>query len=225
MSKELKDIGYASIAVVDFSFGDKVAIESISITQDSCDLSGAWLIDSTDEEKIHSVLENKLLIFLGEHKSQKDLIPKLRNYEVDLDDFITEARKEVESALTLFQEFSERNKSEYENYMKIKPAERKLLPKVVKKNLIEPTFSTWPEILNLETAEAELTQLKKLSSVSGTPDEMKRVLAASRLIQLLINMWRKDEVERLNREYVTGTDARSTILPFVWLEKLAINVA
>jgi hypothetical protein len=36
-------------------------------------------------------------------------------------------------------------------------------------------------------------------------------------------MWKKDEVERLNREYVTGADARSTILPIVWLEKLAIE--
>jgi hypothetical protein len=163
------------------------------------------------------------LIILGEHKGPKHLVPIFKEYEVHVNDFLIEAQKEVDSALNLFQEFNEQNKIEYENYMKIKPAERKLLPKVVKKNLIEPTFSAWPEKLDLESAESELSQLNKLSSISGTTVEMKRVLAASRLIQLLINMWKKDEVERLNREYVTGTDARSTILPIVWLEKLAIK--
>jgi hypothetical protein len=49
---------------------------------------------------------------------------------------------------------------------------------------------------------------------------MKRVLAASRLLQILIYMWKNDEVERLNRQYVIGSDAKSTILPAIWLEKL-----
>jgi hypothetical protein len=68
----------------------------------------------------------------------------------------------------------------------------------------------------------ELSKLGKLESISGTQPEMKRVLAASRLLQILVYMWKNDEVERNNRVYVLGSDAEMTILPKSWLSKLPV---
>jgi hypothetical protein len=220
MTVDSREIGFAGIAVVDFKLGDKIAIEAISVTQDSCDLSGAWLLKIGEEEKLSTILENKLVIVLGEENAARSWPVIQATSRVAIDDFLTEAREEVLTALSLFQEFNAKNLQEYDAYMKIKPTERKLLPKVTKKNLVEPNFSAWPDSIDLEISKQELERLGKLSSINGTPDDMKRVLAASRLLQILIYMWKNDEVERLNRQYVIGSDAKSTILPAIWLEKL-----
>jgi hypothetical protein len=161
-----------------------------------------------------------LVIVLGEENAARSWPVIQATSRVAINDFLTEAREEVLTALSLFQEFNAKNLQEYDAYMKIKPTERKLLPKVTKKNLVEPNFSSWPDSIDLEISKQELERLGKLSSIKGTPDDMKRVLAASRLLQILIYMWKNDEVERLNRQYVIGSDAKSTILPAIWLEKL-----
>ena len=225
MTVDSREIGYAGIAVVDLNLGDKIAIESISVTQDACDLSGAWLLKIGEEEKIETILENKLVIVIGGGNTSKSLPAIQETKRVYINDFLGEAREEVLTALRLFQEFNAKNQQEYDAYMKIKPAERKLLPKVTRKNLVEPNFSSWPDSLDLEISTQELEKLGKLSSIKGTPDDMKRILAASRLLQILIYMWKNDEVERLNRQYVIGSDAKSTILPAIWLENLFTKVA
>ena len=39
------EIGYASIAILEFKQSGKIAIETISVTREACDLSGAWVFD------------------------------------------------------------------------------------------------------------------------------------------------------------------------------------
>ena len=220
MKLEEARIGYASIAVLDFKQSGKIAVETISVTRDACDLSGAWLLENDNSKDFNTITYNKLLVVLNfPNESKKDF--SISNSRiVTAQEFIQEAIQEVHSAIKLFQTFKDSNEKEYAEYMSVAPAERKKLPKVVKKSLVEPDFSTWPLEVNLMKAEQELEKLGKLGSIEGSVEDMRHVLSASRLIQLFINMWKNDETERLNRQYVTGDDATSTILPIAWLKKL-----
>ena len=220
MKNIVQKIGYASIAVVDPLPSGSVAIETISVTEDACDLSGAWLLEPSELHKASTILSDKLIIVLGESKKLPGPLSDFSKMQVSIQDFLIQARHEVSTALKLFRDFQVNNEKEYADYMNIKPAERKLLPKVTKKNLVEPSFSKWPQDLNLSAAESELDSLGKLSKIEGTPEEMRKVLAASRLVQMLVYMWKKDETERQNRQYVKNEDSVNTILPTPWLKKL-----
>lgn len=221
MREDFKKHSYASVAVIEYQTPELVAIETISITREACDLSGAWILKSTEKQTIENLLKDKLVIVLESNQDIKKLLGDFSKRQVFIADFLSEAKSEASSATQLYEEFKVTNAKEYADYMKISPSERKLIPKVTKKNLVEPTFSRWPSQLDLSDAESELENLGKLSRIDGTPNEMRKVLAASRLIQMLVYMWKSDESERLNRQYVKELNAIDTILPISWLEKIA----
>jgi hypothetical protein len=213
------DNAYVSIAVVDPSLQEKIAIEVISITPDSCDLSGAWLLNSNEVETFHQIAEGRALILVG--KGTPELMEVFESYVVlNLDDFLLNSANDARDALIKFDEFVVANEEEYKKYMEISVAERKSMPKLVKKKLTQPSFFDWPSEINLNKSDEVLSEMGKLSKIEGTPPEMQRVLTASRLLQILINMWRSDEIERANRVYVSGDAATVSILPNIWMEAL-----
>jgi len=220
MKSTLAEVKYVSLAVVDFVSEKKIAIETMSITQDTCDLTGAWLLEVDDREDILKILTGKLILGVSDVDRLAKIDSLLNNRTVSISDFLSDAKAEVGIATKLFESYVESNKREYAEYMSVKPQERKQLPKVFKKNLTPPEFSAWPNEINLANPVQELQNLGKLGKIQGTPSTMERVLGASRLIQNLINMWRSDESERLNRVYVLGEDAENTILPKSWLKRL-----
>ena len=220
MRDQKSRLSFASIVVVGLVSKDKVAIEAISVTVDSCDLSGAWLIDVADNVTIESLLNGKLVVFLNQESESYTNFKKYKEKIIAVQDLISDAKAEIKTANKLFEEYVQKNQLEYSEYMKIPPSERRLLPKIQKKNLVAPEFSAWPASVLLDSAEEELVHMQKLGSVAGTPNEMKKILAASRLIQFLIYMWKADEIERVNRVYVLGQDAEQTILPPSWLKKI-----
>lgn len=220
MVSTLTEIDYACLAVVDSVAGERFAIETISISADSCDLSGAWLLESKDSDAIKNILTGKIILNLGSEISLKAIDQNATLRTVSLEDFLVDAKSEISTANNLFEKFVQQNRDEYAEYMSVKPDERKLIPKVVKKNLVPPDFSVWPSGLELSQPQNELRKLGKLEKIQGTPKEMEKVLTTSRLVQILINMWKSDESERLNRVYVLGADAESTILPKSWLSRV-----
>ena len=220
MSTDIRKVGYASIAVIDLQDSGMVAIETISVTRDACDLSGAWLLKSFEKEKIQNLLSDKILVLLGTSKDSEKKLTEIAKNQVFVSDFLNEAKAEAAEAMRLYEDFKATNEKDYAEYMSIKPAERKLLPKVTKKNLTEPTFSKWPSKLDLSESESEMANLGKLSQIDGTPAEMRKVLAASRLIQMLVYMWKLDETERVSRQYVKDEIAAETILPVAWLNQI-----
>ena len=213
------DNAYVSIAVVDPTLPEKIAIEVISITPDSCDLSGAWLLNSKEIETFHQIAEGRGLILIGE--GSPELMAVFQSYVVlNLDDFVRNATNDAQDALIKFDEFVVANEEEYKKYMEFSVAERKSMPKVIKKKLTQPSFFDWPSEIDLSKSREVLSKMGKLSQIEGTPAEMQRVLTASRLLQILINMWRSDELERANRVYVSGDAATVSILPNSWMEAL-----
>ena len=59
-----------------------------------------------------------------------------------------------------------------------------------------------------------------MSQVAGTAEGMKNVLIVARVIKHLVDMWRRDEIERSNRLYVVDQAAQISILPTCWLSKI-----
>ena len=210
---------FASIAIVDCSNLNSIAVETISVTAETCDLSGAWVLTNEKSNQLEKLISGRLVIVIGDIENFKKNSGS--DYTlVEIQSLLDQAIRDANSAMNDFATFVSNHEKEYAAYMAIKPADRKLVPKVAKKNLIEPSFARWPHSVNLESPEIGLTELGKLGEIAGTPLEMRKVLGASRLLQVLINMWHSDELERINRLYIHGEAAQISILPDCWLSLL-----
>ena len=211
---------YGSVAIAEVLATGEVAIEAISITPESCELSGAWIISEGEEEVLQQILADRLLIPIGDRSMAVAKLTKFLGQEVNIQDFIDEARIDAQSALNSFEEYVRQSDYEYAQYMSINPTDRKALPKVVKKKLVAPDFYQWPIQVDLNKSQDFLKSVGKLGEISGTPIDMKNVLTAARAIKLLVDMWHRDEIERSNRLYVLDQAAQIAILPNCWLRKL-----
>ena len=211
---------YGSVAIAEVLATGEVAIEAISITPESCELSGAWIISEGEEEVLQQILADRLLIPIGDRSMAVAKLTKFLGQEVNIQDFIDEARIDAQSALNSFEEYVRQSDYEYAQYMSINPTDRKALPKVVKKKLVVPDFYQWPIQVDLNRSQDFLKSVGKLGEISGTPIDMKNVLTAARAIKLLVDMWHRDEIERSNRLYVLDQAAQIAILPNCWLRKL-----
>ena len=192
---------YASIAIVEVHPDDSVTIESISVTEGECVLSGAWDFEITDNEKIQSVLSGKMIIPIGEKKSIEKLSLKGEIVVIDPAPFLSDAKKAAEEALVAYEAFKSED-----------PTKRK--------KLVAPDFYNWPSDVDFGLSATYLESIGKMATPGGTPDKFKKTLAAARLVKHLIEMWHLDEQERNNRKYVEGEQAKMTILPESWLRKV-----
>ena len=208
------------MAVVEVLTTGEIAIEAISMTPDSCELSGAWIISELQVEVVHQILEDRLLIPIGERLLDIEDFAHLLKREVSIQEFLDEARLDVQNALNSFDDYVRQSDLDYAKYMSINPADRKLLPKVVKKKLVPPDFYQWPLQIDLNRGQDFLSSVGKMGEVSGTAEGMKNVLMGARVIKHLVDMWRRDEIERSNRLYVVDQAAQISILPKCWLSKI-----
>ena len=193
---------YASIAIVELHSNKTIAIESISVSKSECTLSGAWTFPLSEKEKIANVLTGKLIILLGDQSSLKKLMLENELSFIEADTFLQEAKKAARDAANSFETF----KSEDEKK---------------RKKMVAPSFFSWPDKLDLNDSSVYLESVGKMAVPSSTPQEMKKTLAAARLVKFLIEMWQQDEQERNNRKYVAGAEADITILPEAWLKGFA----
>ena len=198
----------------------RTAVEVVSVTPETCELSGAWLVEGNNLDQLTQIVAGRLLIFIGDKSKQENYVALQTASEVNLQEFIDEARADATSAIQAFGEFVSQNERAYLAYMSIKLADRKLLPKVVKKKLALPEFYEWPETIAINSAEEVLTSMGKLGEILGTDRDIRKVLAGGRLVKHLIDKWRSDEIERSNRLYVTDSEAIVSILPTSWLKKI-----
>jgi len=195
---------YASIAVVELHPGDLVTIESISVTEGECVLSGAWGFNISEEENISNVLSGKMIVPLGEKKELGKLPIKSEMIFLDSVPFLIDAKKAAKEALEAYETFKSENLTK-------------------RKKLVAPEFYNWPDSINFNESADYLESIGKMATPSGTPDSFKKTLSAARLVKHLVDMWQLDEQERNNRKYVEGEDAKITILPESWLEATSTN--
>ena len=195
---------YASIAVVEVHPDDSVTIESISVTEGECVLSGAWDFKISENESINNVLSGKMIIPIGEKKNLERLPIKGEIVILDSIPFLVDAKKAAKEALEAYETFKSENLTK-------------------RKKLVAPEFYNWPDSINFNESADYLESIGKMATPSGTPDNFKKTLSAARLVKHLVDMWQLDEQERNNRKYVEGEDAKITILPESWLEATSTN--
>lgn len=191
---------YAPIAIVELHETEVVTVESISVAQGECVLSGAWEFSLDEKQAISNVISGKLIIPIGDPSEISDQLPNSDLRFVEAKTFLQEAKEAATQALTAFELFKSED-----------PKKRK--------NLTGPTFFEWPEKLDFNFSTEYLESIGKMATVVSTPEVMKRTLAAARLVKFLIDMWQKDEQERATRIFVDGLEAEISILPESWLAK------
>ena len=191
---------YASIAIVEIHPDNTVNIESVSVTDGECLLSGAWDLSLSEAEKIKNVLSEKMIIPLGRKAAVEKLTLNLDVVFLDAASFLSDAKRAVDDALIAYQTFKSENPNK-------------------RKNLVSPEFYNWPAEIDFNASAVYLNSIGKKSAPSGAPDKFKATLSAAKLVKHLIDMWHLDEQERNNRKYVEGENARITILPESWLNK------
>ena len=192
---------YASIAIVEIHPDNTVTIESVSVTDGECLLSGAWDLSLSEVEKIKNVLSGKMIIPLGQKAKVDKLTFNLEVVFLDAASFLSDAKRAADDALIAYQTFKSENPNK-------------------RKNLVSPEFYNWPAEIDFNASAMYLNSIGKMSAPSGAPDKFMATLSAAKLVKHLIDMWHLDEQERNNRKYVEGEDAKITILPEAWLEEL-----
>lgn len=193
---------YASIAIVEIHSNDKVTIESISVSKGECILSGAWDFPVTDKINIENVVSGKLIIPLGDESAVKKLLVNLDLKYLNAKPFLQEAQSAAIDAIAAYKTFKSESVKK-------------------RKKMVEPTFFNWPADLDFNLSSEYLESIGKMAVPTSTPEDMKKTLAAARLVKFLIDMWQLDEQERGNRKYVDGADAEITILPGSWLKEFS----
>lgn len=189
---------YASVAIFDLGPANKVSISVISVTPNEVVLSGSWVLEQHQDNEISLILSDRLAIPLTKATESAYPEKKYGYTKVSLSDFFVEARLDAASSLEAFNQY--RNED---------------LKK--RKNLVPPFFYDWSTPPDLLEAEGILGSLGIPGTYEGTALEMKRVLAAARLVLYFISKWQNDESARSGRKYVDGAEAQITILPRKWM--------
>ncbi len=189
---------YASVAIFDLGPANKVSISVISVTPNEVVLSGSWVLEQHQDNEISLILSDRLAIPLTKATESAYPEKKYGYTKVSLSDFFVEARLDAASSLEAFNQY--RNED---------------LKK--RKNLVPPFFYDWSTPPDLLEAEGILGSLGIPGTYEGTALEMKRVLAAARLVLYFISKWQNDETARSGRKYVDGAEAQITILPRKWM--------
>ena len=189
---------YASVAIFDLGPANKVSISVISVTPSEVVLSGSWVLEQHQDNEISLILSDRLAIPLTKATESAYPEKKYGYTKVSLSDFFVEARLDAASSLEAFDQY--RNED---------------LKK--RKNLVPPFFYDWSTPPDLLEAEGILGSLGIPGTYEGTALEMKRVLAAARLVLYFISKWQNDESARSGRKYVDGAEAQITILPRKWM--------
>jgi hypothetical protein len=211
---------YASIVIVEFLSAEVIVVEKISVTLNSCDLSGAWKIEEGNYTLLNQIIQNSFIIVVGNKSFAQDFMNSHSVIQLQIQDFLVEAKRDAIRAIEFYEEYMIQNDKEYAAYMSIRPVERKLLPKVSKKKLVKPEFYDWPDFVDIDEAESFLYSKGIKREFSGSDLSFRKILASANLVKLFIDKWRMDEVERSNRLYLLGKEASISLLPLIWLQHL-----
>lgn len=201
------------------------SIETISVDTNSCTLSGAWDVETLEDPALTNILGARLVITCGLENGEV-ITKQFDSTRVDIKSFITDASNSAKDGVERFNRYLEENARQYSEYMSIPPAERKLLPKVIKKKL-EPIYAhSWDLTYDEFAPELTLRQMGKRESIEGTPRNMVRLITTSWLVKHLVDRWREDEMERKSRDYLYPEGVGLDLLPRNWMIELSkLNVA
>lgn len=192
----MNEITYLCISIVEMHSDNTVTIESISVNNEECILSGAWEFAKENLNMVKSVIGDSLIVVLGNKNEFINYINDSKIRIIESKTFLKEAKESAANAIKLF----EKNQAEQS------------------KNTVSPKFYDWPDKVDFNDSIAYLDSIGKMSYVENTPEKMQKTLATAKLIKHFIDMWRADEIERKNRKYIEIEDREITLLPNNWLQ-------
>lgn len=210
---------WANLAIIDVNQPKGCVVETIFITDAEITLSGAWFFDDYNDPDLAIVLENRLVV--TDSKQKNIDLSKLGSVMVSLDEFLKDADKRARDSVDIFNHYVKKCEEDYKSYMAIPPAERRLLPKMVKRKFEPIYMNDWGLKIDLMNPGKTLDSFRKRSEILGTPPEMKYAIQLSWLLKHLIEMWKQDEAERFGRKAMDASFAEFKILPESWLKQVA----
>lgn len=209
---------WANLALIIKHGSDGALVECFTVTEDSCELSGAWKFENLDNDDFRSIISNRLLLTPNSDLKLLLNTELMNSVYIDLDDLIFEASSEATSAVSVLEQFLKNNEKQYSEYMKISPSDRKLISKVNKLKLEPFYFNNWDFRINHSSPASNLNELKKRSVILGTPTELLLLNQYSWLIKTIVEMWLQDEKERYARKKINPKFEEFRVLPVSWLE-------
>lgn len=195
---------YLSIAVVEMHENNVVTVETISIMEGDCSLSGAWEFKADEKSALQDVIKGRPILILGNKEVFRKFVEKDSLIYLTLDSFLKEAREAAELCLIEIRNYKSENMSK-------------------RKNVVEPIFYDWPDYVDLNNAFEFMDKNEMMATPKNTPELMKRTLAASRLVKFFIDKWQEDEQERKNRKYLANNLSKTLIVPSSWLKQKIIE--
>lgn len=181
---------YASVALVTQLESGEVGIESIFIDSTEVILAGAWTFEFDETEKICSVLQDRLIIFLDEQCEKRI---KCQVTKLDLNKFIQEAN---EQALLIQKEFDDHLATDPKKYAKLKSPELKI-------------FKGSPN----QPSNQILRNMVGEKSYAGLDPVFGKLILAAREVRKLVLDWQHNEMERTTRKYLSISSGPLRILP------------
>ncbi len=181
---------YASVALVTQLESGEVGIESIFIDSTEVILAGAWTFEFDETEKICSVLQDRLIIFLDEQCEKRI---KCQVTKLDLNKFIQEAN---EQALLIQKEFNDHLATDPKKYGKLKSPELKI-------------FKGSPN----KPSNQILRNMVGEKSYAGLDPVFGKLILAAREVRKLVLDWQHNEMERTTRKYLSISSGPLRILP------------
>lgn len=189
---------YASINVIELAEQSKVVVSKISVSMDGCVLAGGWVLDSSESMKISSVIQGSKVIPIGPIAAFDEIVGLYGLQILDFSDFFLEAKNDVEIGKLRYEQFKAEDTKK-------------------RKNLVTPDFFDWPSEVDLNSSAAILESMGIVGQISGTANEMKKVMPAARLTKFYIDNWLSDESERKSKKFVNDEESEITVLPKCWL--------
>lgn len=207
---------WANLAVIDIAPNGGCSLETLFVTDEETALTGAWYFEDKSDPDISLLIQDRLVLKVDPAVNFD--FKKYQTSEVHLNDFVEDARVRTLESVRIFDHYVTMREEEYKAYMAIPPAERKALPKVVKRKFEPFYFNDWSFQVDLKNPAKTLEQLGKRSLIDGTPKEMFKVNTFSRLIKYLLEKWKEDESERFARKFMDESFQEFKILPETWLQ-------
>ena len=183
-----------ALAIVGRTTEGDLGIVTMHFSFGDSQMSGAWDFKDSEMEEWSNVLSGKCLFFAD--SSIEKLISKKIPYETfDLAAFISDAIKETNRSVSSFNEFVSADKQE-------------------RSKLVHPNFFDWEKIRTAKNPKDVEFQLGTNYLQRKPQNEISELIGIARILKLLMDSWRRDELERLSRKTIYP-DAVQKIRPRV----------
>lgn len=195
--KDQEANGFYGIVVACAVDSKTIAFGQVKNSLSGTSLSGNWIIDVNDPHGMGSICRSHVLI---SDVSTFNSIQTALKDEVYFGEF-NELVLCIKSAEKEFRD-------EWENYLSENPKKAK--------TLVEPSWLSWPNILDINYPVESLVQSGKSAHPESTPEDMRSLIAMARMVRQVLDNWRSIEEQRTVRKFLKTSNELPRLWPPGW---------